>query len=437
MPRNKYYYLISALFLFVTFFLLYFHLGPIFLKDKPLVGFFAKFPFKLGLDLQGGSHLVYGADLSGIDAKEKDAAMSGLRDVIERRINLFGAREPIVQVQKKGDERRLIVELAGVYNVDEAIKIIGETPYLEFKIQRAEEETKIILDAQKENQKLNEDPYFISAGLTGRFLKKSTLQFDQTTFEPIISLEFDETGKEIFAKITKENVGKPVAIYLDGVPISVPVVREEITGGKAQITGKFAPKEAKILVQRLNSGALPIPIKLISQERVGPTLGKNSIDSSIKAGLIGIAAMVVYFIAYYRFSGLIAVFALLFYFSFTLLLFKFIPVTLTLPGIIGFLMSLGMAIDANVLIFERTKEELKAGKTKIMATEEGFKRAWSAIYDSNLTTILVGLVLFWIGTSAVKGFALTLIIGVAISMLSGIWLTRIYLRTLANLKIEN
>lgn len=434
MPRNKYYYLISALFLFVTFFLLYFHLGPIFLKDKPLTGFFAKFPFKLGLDLRGGSHLVYGVDLSGIDAKEKDAAMSGLRDVIERRINLFGAQEPIVQVQKKGEDRRLIVELAGVYNIDEAIGIIGATPYLEFKTQKTEEETKTILDSQKQNQKLNEDPYFTSAGLTGRFLKKSTLQFDSTTFEPIISLEFDEVGKEIFAKITKENVGKPVAIYLDGAPISVPVVREEITGGKAQITGKFTPKEAKNLVQRLNSGALPIPIKLVSQERVGPTLGKNSIDSSIKAGIIGTAAMLIYFIAYYRLFGLIAGFALLFYFGFTLLLFKFIPVTLTLPGIIGFLMSLGMAIDANVLIFERTREELKAGKTKIMAIEEGFRRAWSAIYDSNLTTILIGFVLFWIGTSAVKGFALTLIIGVAVSMLSGIWLTRIYLRTLTGLK---
>jgi len=429
MPKRKYYFL-SAAFLLLTVFLLYFHLSPFLLKNQFLAGKFAKFPFKLGLDLQGGSHLIYQADLSVVKGREIDSAMSGLRDVIERRVNLFGVREPIVQVQKKDKERRLIVELAGVYNIDEAIKMIGETPYLEFKTQRTEEETKIILESQKQNQRLNEDPYFISAALTGRFLKKSTLQFDETTFEPIISLEFDETGKEIFAKITKENVGKPVAIYLDGVPISVPVVREEIIGGKAQITGKFTPKEAKLLVQRLNSGALPIPIKLVSQERVGPTLGQDSINDSIKAGLIGLSLLSLYFLAYYRLLGLIALFALLFYFGFTLLLFKLIPVTLTLAGLIGFLMSLGMALDANVLIFERTKEELKAGKTKTIAVEDGFKRAWNAIFDSNLTTIFIGIVLFWLGTSAIKGFALTLIIGVATSMLSGVWLTKIYLRAL-------
>lgn len=414
MQRSKYYFL-SILFLLLTLFLLYFHLGPILLKDN----IFSRFPFKLGLDLQGGSHLIYQADLSSIEETEKESAMAGLRDVIERRINLFGVQEPIVQTQRKGEERRLIVELAGVYDIDQAIQMIGETPYLEFRTQKKGDEDQIIFEPTL---------------LTGRFLKKAILDFDQTTFDPIVLLEFDDAGQEIFAKLTKENIGKLIAIYLDGVPISIPVVREEITRGRAQITGQFTPKEAKMLVQRLNSGALPIPINLISQERIGPTLGQSSINSSIKAGIIGLGLLALYFLIYYRLLGLIALFALLFYLSFVLLLFKFIPVTLTLAGLIGFLMSLGMAVDANVLIFERTKEELRQGKTFSLAVEDGFRRAWKAIKDSNFTTILVGLILFWFGTSAIKGFALTLIIGVSVSMLSAVWLTRIYLRSLGSLK---
>lgn len=426
------YYFLAGLFLLLTLFLIYFNLGPLLLKDN----IFSRFPFKLGLDLQGGSHLVYSADVSVIKEgeKEKKEAMAGLRDVIERRINLFGVSEPIVQIERKGEDRRLIVELAGVYDVDKAIQMIGETPYLEFKTQREENETQEILNAQKNNKRLLEDPYFKTTPLTGRFLKKAALDFDPTTFKPLVSIEFDDTGRKLFAQLTKENIGKPIAIYLDGAPISVPIVREEIVNGRAQISGNFKPEEAKLLVQRLNSGALPIPISLISQERIGPTLGRDSINASIKAGIIGLILLALYILIYYRLFGLIAIFALLFYLAFVLTIFKMIPVTLTLAGLIGFLMSLGMAVDANILIFERTKEEIRQGKDMAVAVEDGFKRAWKAIKDSNFTTILVALILFWLGTSAIKGFALTLMIGVAVSMLSSVWLTRIYMKAFVKLR---
>lgn len=427
------YQFLTILFLLLTLFLFYVHFGYFILEKT----FFSRYDFKLGLDLKGGAHLVYKADLTNIPEAEKGEALAGLRDVIERRINLFGVAEPIVQVEKKENEGRLIAEIAGVYNTEQAIKMLGETPYLEFKTQRDATTTADILEAQKQGTRLTEDPYFIPTLLTGRFLKKAVLDFNPTTFEPEVSLEFNDEGAKMFEKMTEENIGKSIAIYLDAGPISVPVVREKISGGKAQITGKFTPKEAKELVRRLNSGALPIPIALISQETVGPTLGESSIKASIKAGLIGLTLLIVFMILYYRLLGLIAVFALLFYGVAVLTLFKFIPVTLTLPGLVGFIMSLGMAVDANILIFSRTKEESRLGKTFNIAIEEGFRRAWSAIRDSNITTILVALVLFWFGTSAIKGFALVLMLGVATSMLSAIWVTKIYLKALPFNKIES
>ncbi len=394
-----------------------------------------KFPFRLGLDLKGGVHLIYRADTSNI--KEVGEAMAGLRDVIERRVNFFGVTEPVVQVEQRGSafnpleqEQRLIVELPGITNLDEAIKLIGATPYLEFKTERPEAEREAILEARKKNEKMNEDPYFIATPLTGRYLKKATLDFNQTTYEPNILIEFDKEGEGIFAQITKDNVGKRVAIYLDNAPVSIPVVKEEITSGQAQITGSFTPQEAKELVRNLNSGALPIPISLISQQSIGASLGEAALKRGLWAGIIGILAVAVFLIMWYRLPGLIAVFALCIYAILTLLLFKMIPVTLTAAGIAGFILSVGMAVDANILIFERMKEEARLGKTFQTAMEEGFRRAWPSIRDSNISSLITCAILYWMGTSLVRGFALTLGLGILVSMFSAIVVSRTFLLAL-------
>jgi len=399
---------------------------------------FYKLPFRLGLDLQGGTHLVYQADLSGIEEKERSASMDGIRDVIERRVNLFGVAEPLVQINKAGDSYRLIVELPGIKDVNQAIKMIGETPYLEFKEERTQEETDAILKKQETGdetaQKL--DPYFKDTALTGRYLKKSVLEFDQTTYKPQIGLEFNDEGAKLFADITSKNVGKRVAIYLDGAPITTPVVQEAITGGKAQITGTFTNEEAKQLVQRLNSGALPVPITLIAQQSIGASLGKISLTESLRAGIYGFLAILLFMIIFYRFPGFFASLSLIIYVLFVLAIFKFIPVTLTLAGIAGFLLSMGMAVDANILIFSRMREELKTGKGYLTALIDGAKRAWPAIRDGNFTTILVGLILFIFGTSFVKGFAFTLIIGNLISMFSAIVITNAFVKLSLGTKLE-
>ncbi|MBU2564579.1 protein translocase subunit SecD [Patescibacteria group bacterium] len=389
---------------------------------------FFKLPFRLGLDLQGGTHLVYEADLSNID--EKQESMDGIRDVIERRVNLYGVAEPIVQINKVKDSYRLIIELPGVKDIHEAINMIGETPYLEFKTERSEAETQAILEKQEQGDEeyMYIDPYFVSSELTGRFLKRSQLEFDQTTNMPHIGLEFSKEGGDIFAELTKENVNKRIAIYLDGAPISIPRVSEEITGGKAVISGEFTVSEAKQLAQRLNAGALPVPIVLISQQSIGASLGHDSLTKSLKAAIIGLILVAFFMIFYYRVPGIFAVISLIVYAILILAIFKLIPVTLTLAGIAGFILSVGMAVDANVLIFERMKEEKKAGRDKLSSINEGFKRAWPSIRDGNISTIITAIILYWFGTSIIKGFALTLFFGVLISMFTAIVLTRYLLK---------
>lgn len=384
----------------------------------------AKFPYRFGLDIQGGTHLLYQADLSGIPASSQGDSMESVRDVIERRVNLFGVAEPVVQVEKSGKERRLIVELAGVKDINYAIKLIGETPFLEFKEERPAEERDKILEAQKKGEQPFEDPNFISTELTGRFVKNSRLAFNQTTFQPEVGLELTEEGAKIFAELTKKNIDKRLAIYLDGAPISAPVVREEIKEGKAQITGSFTPQAAKELVGRLNAGALPVPIKLVAQESVQASLGKESLDRSLKAGIMGFLAVAVFMLLWYRLPGFISVLALLLYVSATLAVFKAIPVTLTVAGIAGLILSIGMAVDANILIFERLKEELRQSRGIEEAVREGFGRAWTSIRDSNVSSMITSAILYWFGTSVVKGFALTLGIGILISMFSAISVTR-------------
>ncbi len=396
--------------------------------------FFKNHPFRLGLDLSGGSHLVYKADVSAIKASDVSGSMDALRDVIERRVNLFGVSEPVVQVQGggfiSGGENKLIIDLPGVTDVEKATTMIGQTPLLEFKTEAPKGTPQTATVGKDGKVNIDVGSQFIATDLTGRYLKKAVLQFDQNTREPKVSLQFDDTGTKLFAQITKANVGKMVAIYLDGAPISTPVVREEITGGQAVISGSFNPTEARTLVGRLNSGALPVPISLLSKQTIGATLGDTATNAGVKATIIGFLLVAFFLVIWYRLPGLIAVISLCIFISIILTLFKMMPVTLTAAGIAGFIISIGIAVDANVLIFERVKEELRLGKTIHDAVSAGFSRAWSSIRDSNISSIITAVILFWFGTSLIKGFALTLGMGVLVSMFSAITVTKIFLSTL-------
>ncbi len=416
--------------------------------------------FKLGLDLKGGVHLEYKADLTGISDKDKSSVMEGLRDIIERRVNIFGVTEPIVQVY--GSDR-IAVDLPGVDSIDSAIQWIGQTPLLEFWEQRPQADIDKI-NAMREQisgktgeeiQKITdwqvafENPYQ-KTELTGRYLKKAILNFNQTTYAPIIELQFSDEGAKLFEQITERNVGKTLAITLDGNSIIdtngdgkidnsdlyAPRVDEKISGGNAVITGITDVKEAKLLVQRLNQGALPVPLgNPIVQEKIGPTLGAISLNSAVLAGLCGIIGIMIFLILFYRLPGLLASFALILYCLIMLALIKAIPVTMTLAGIGGLILSIGMAVDANVLIFSRTREELTQGKDILTAIKEGMSRAWPSIRDGNLTTIIVALILYFLGTSFIRAFAFALILGIVLSMFSAMVVSRIFLEIVAGGRI--
>ena len=340
----------------------------------------------------------------------------------------------MVQVQRaglvSGEEEKLIVDLPGVTDVTKAIEMIGQTPLLEFKVEKPKDEPIKVTpnkDGQLDLGTINLDQQFSDTELTGRYLKQATLGFDPNTREPIVNLQFDETGTKLFSQITKDNIGKMVAIYLDGAPISTPVVREEIPNGQAVISGGFTPEEARTLVGRLNSGALPVPISLLSTQTIGAILGDQALSDGVRAAVIGFLLVALYLILWYRLPGLLATISLCIFIIIILTLFKLLPVTLTATGIAGFIISMGIAVDANVLIFERVKEELRAGKTVADAVPAGFTRAWLAIRDSNISNLLTALILFWFGTSLIKGFALTLGMGVLVSLFSAITITRIFL----------
>lgn len=385
--------------------------------ERPLPWFPWK-EYSLGLDIAGGTSLTYRADLSAVSGRDQAEAMEGLRDVVERRVNLFGVKEPRVEAARQGGEWRLLVELAGIKDINEAIRLIGDTPFLEFRRECTDAERAAVPEGM---------PCFMPTPLTGKYLKRAEMTFHPTTGEPIVSLTFDAEGAKLFADLTRENLNKLLPIYLDGAPISVPTVREIIPSGQAQITGEFTIEEARMLARRLNEGALPVPIELVSQRTVGATLGQGALAASVRAGIIGFLAVAAFMLLFYRGAGLCAIAALGVYAALVLAIFKIIPVTLTLAGIAGFLLSVGMAVDANILIFERTKEELRRGRPMAEALREGFSRAWPSIRDSNVTTVITSVVLYTFATSIIKGFALTLLIGVLISMFSAITVTRFFL----------
>ena len=420
-------------------------------------------PFRLGLDLSGGSYLVYKADISDVADEEVSDSMDALRDTIERRINAFGISEPSVNTERhglgiEGTEERLVIELPGVTDLDEAVALIGQTPLLEFKseaspeeIERIDAELEALLSADNEGEELTidfaqfqnlQDARYVSTALTGKYLEKSQLQFSQAGVasggglqsRPIISLRFNKEGADLFEQLTRDNVGKTIAIYLDGILVSAPTVNQAISGGQAIIEGAFTLEEAKETVGRLNSGALPIPIELISTNTIGPTLGQDALDAGVFAGVLGLILVGCVLILWYRLPGLIAVVALGIYTAIMLWMFKSIPITLTSAGITGFIISIGIAVDANILIFERMKEELKAGKNLYASVEIGFKRAWASIRDANISSIISAVFLFWFGTALIKGFALTFGLGILISMFTAVTVTRFLLLSLAKKK---
>ncbi|MEK7213951.1 MAG: protein translocase subunit SecD [Patescibacteria group bacterium] len=396
--------------------------------------------FKLGLDLNGGTHLVYKADISKIASSDVTVSMQALRDVIEKRVNLFGVGEPIVQVEQGGvlgskeAQQKLIVELPGVTDIDQAVKMIGQTPVLEFQTLNKKDTDAINAKKDLTDEQKNAEiaKLFKPTGITGRMLERAILEFNQNTGEPSVSLNFNSEGKTLFAKVTKENVGNIVGIFLDGQAISLPVVREEIKDGKAVISGAFKLDEAKLLVRNLNYGALPVPIELLSTQTVGASLGQSALQGGIRAGVIALIVIGLFLIIWYRLPGFVAVVSLSVYTIIMLALFKLIPVTLTAAGIAGFILSIGMAVDANILIFERMKEELRRGKGISEAMHEGFARAWLSIRDSNTSSIITGLILYYFGsTSVVTGFALVFLIGVIVSMFTAITASRIFLYAVA------
>jgi preprotein translocase subunit SecD len=385
----------------------------------------------LGLDLKGGSYLVYEADLTKKDPSQSvDEAMNGIVNKIERRANAFGVKEPIIQRQ---GENRILVQLPGEKNVDEAKKLIGQVALLEFKetlpdatggYQRdAEGNIKfVIASALGADGKQKE--------LTGKYLKpNSKVLLKQGTNEPEVGFEWNDEGAILFEQITKRNIEKPLGIFLDSQMVSAPTVKSVIKNSGV-ITG-VDMKEAQTLSIQLNSGSLDLPLKIIQEQTVDATLGSDSIKKSVTAGAIGILLVVLFMILYYRMSGFVATLALIIYGFVLLAIFKLVPITLTLAGVAAFIVSVGMAVDANILIFERMKEELRAGRTLGAAVDAGFNRAWLAIRDSNVTTFIACIVLYWFGDTfgafMVKGFALTLFIGVALSMFSAITVSRLFL----------
>ncbi|KKR45060.1 MAG: Preprotein translocase subunit SecD [Parcubacteria group bacterium GW2011_GWA2_40_14] len=427
--------MLSIILLIIVFFVGYF-----FVMGKGSAtgtGNFGTGTFKLGLDLNGGTELTYRADVSTVKSGSVSDAMASLRDVIERRINIFGVSEPIVAVENPGivtggSEHRLLVELPGVTDINQAIALIGKTPQLDFMLIRPEAKN----FTEEELKTKTTAELFLPTGLGGQYLDGAQLQFTDTggaqlAGQPIVSITFNSEGRELFADITSKHKGEVLAIFLDGQVISSPVIQDEIKDGKAIISGSFTRDEAKALVRDLNYGALPVPIELVRTQTIGASLGENAKTAGVKAGIVGFTLIVAFLLLWYRLPGGVASVSLCIYIILSLAIFKLIPVTLTSAGIAGFILSIGMAVDANILIFERMKEELKKGKNLSDSLHEGFSRAWLSIRDSNISSIITAVILFWLGTSAIKGFALTLGLGVLISMFTAITVSRTFLFAIA------
>lgn len=410
--------------------------GPISLWGK----FRRDLEIKKGLDIRGGIHVVMKAEMGDIPEERRGDALSSAKEVVERRVNLFGVAEPNIQTSKSGGDFRVIVELPGVTDTKKALELIGETAQLDFREPVYVEGTKGTEGTEGSEE--GEEPAseeqlvgFQKTDLTGKNLTQARVDFNQQTGEPVVAIEFDSEGAKKFEELTKRFVGKPLAIYLDELPISAPRVQEVISEGKAIISGQFTLDQAKKLTIQLNAGALPVPLEIIEQRQIGAILGQESVRKSIVAGIIGLILVAIFMVAYYGKLGVLADLALLEYGLITLALYKLIPVTLTMAGLTGFILSVGMAVDSNILIFERIREEVRRGVPKKAAMERGFVKALDAIKDANICTLITCFLLFnpfgwsFLNTSGmVRGFALTLALGVLVSLFTGVVVTRTLVR---------
>jgi len=383
---------------------------------------------KQGLDLQGGLQVVLQAEMGEIAEDQRDTALESAKSVIEKRVNFFGVTEPVIQTSKTSGQYRIVVELPGVRETEQAIALIGQTAQLDFR-------EPIFAELPPESTESATITGFIETGLTGKDLEKAGVTFAQNTNTPQIAIKFTDEGATKFEEITKRSIGNPLAIFLDGQVISAPRVNEAISGGEAVITGQFNLEEAKNLAIQLNAGALPVPITILEQRSIGATLGQESVQKSLVAGIVGLGLVAFFMIGYYKRLGLLATVGLIIYGLITLALYKLIPVTLTLAGMAGFLLSIGMAVDANILVFEKIKEEKRAGRPSLAAMEAGFGRAWDSIRDANICTLITCFVLFnplnWSFLNAsgmIRGFALTLGLGIVISLFTGVVVTRTLIR---------
>jgi len=383
---------------------------------------------KQGLDLQGGLQVVLQAEMKDIAEDRRDTALEAARNVIERRVNFFGVTEPTLQTSKSAGQYRIVVELPGVTDTEQALSLIGQTARLDFR-------EPVFEELPPESTASAQITGFKETDLTGKDLEQAAVTFDKNTSAPQISLKFTDEGAGKFEEVTKRNVGQPLAIFLDDQIISAPRVNEPISGGQAVITGQFSLAQAKNLAIQLNAGALPVPITVLEQKSIGATLGQDSVRKSLVAGIVGLFLVAFFMIAYYGRLGLLATVGLVIYGLITLALYKLIPVTLTLAGMAGFLLSIGMAVDANILIFEKIKEEKRVGKPSLAAMESGFGRAWDSIRDANICTLITCFVLFnplgwsFLNTSGmVRGFALTLGLGIFTSLFTGVMVTRTLIR---------
>jgi preprotein translocase subunit SecD len=386
---------------------------------------------KYGLDLAGGASLIYNIDTSKVTKDNLASALDSLKSNIERRVNLFGVSEVNVQLSAVGEKHRLTVDLPGVSDVTQAIGLIGQTAKLSF---RGEDST--VTSATTSATFADAFPF--DTGLNGSHLTKASVQINPNNSQPEVALEFNSEGTKLFADATTKYLNHRIAIFLDDIPVTYPTVNTVIPDGKAVISGSFDIQTAKTLAAQLNAGALPLPITLIQQTSVGATLGKDSINKGILAGLVGLGLVCLFMIGNYGYLGFIADISLIIYGLITLTLYRLIPVTLTFPGIVGFILSVGMAVDSNILIFERMREEIRLGKDWNMAMEQGFTMAWNSIRDANTCTIITGLILFnpfnwpFLNTSGmVRGFAITLVLGIILGIFTGVFVTRNLLRVLA------
>lgn len=391
-------------------------------------------PFMLGLDLSSGTQLVYSADVKNLPEGDVSGAMNSLREIIENRVNSFGVSEAVVRTQKatfsNNNENRLIIELPGVTDISQAVELIGQTPTLEFKTEKSKDEPTAVTISPDGQVVLDISNNYVSTGLDGRYLKRADVIFDPMTNLPTVSISWNDEGSKLFADITRENVGKTIAIFLDGNIISAPVVNEAITGGQAIISGSSSTVEARDLARRLNSGALPVPIELISTSNIGATLGDEATKAGVLAGIIGLLAICICMILWYRLPGVVASINLIIYAMLMLFVFKIWPVTLTAAGIAGFIISIGIAVDANILVFERMKEEIQKGGSIKNTLSFSFKKAWNSVRDSNLSSIITALILYIFGTTLIKSFAFTFFIGAIISLTIAYSLSKIFFNSI-------